>query len=181
MKLLRCIFVVAGLIAGLVSVHAEDKAAKTLEAFYGTCLSYGPDFDRTKAAATFFKWKALPPEALTMLAPAQAPDRFEGWRVEGEGYPEKTVVAVTTGHLDGEPIRTCTMAVVGVDGKNVEKLFLSRLRARKTGEKSDGMQETRIYRVITGVQEAEQIVSLSMVTPVDGEPVTVLSTMMYFQ
>jgi hypothetical protein len=135
-------------------------------------------FDRTKATATLFKWKPLPPEALTMLAPPQTPDRFEGWLVNGEGYPKNTIVAVTKGRLDGRPVLTCTMAVVGVNGRDVERLFLDRLAPRKTGEQSSGMQEIRSYRLTTGVQEAEQLVAVSVAAPINAEPVVIISSMM---
>jgi len=175
--LLRHALMMAGLLAATVPATAND-ALRTLEAFYDTCLAQGPSFDRTKAAATLFKWKPLPPEALTMLAPAQTPDRFEGWLVNSEGYPKNTMVAVTNGPPDGRPVLTCTMAVVGVNSKDVERLFLERLTPRKTGEQSNGMQEIRFYRLTTGVQEAEQLVILSGVTPVNAEPFVILSSMM---
>lgn len=117
-------------------------------------------------------------QALTMLAPPQTPDRFEGWLVKGDGYPKNTVIAVTEGRLDGRPVVTCTMAVVGVNRMDVERLFLERLAPRKTGEQSNGMQEIRFYRLTTGVQEAEQRVIVSGVAPVNAEPVVILSSAM---
>jgi hypothetical protein len=152
-----------------------DPASQILEAFYGTCLSYGPSFERTKAAAMAFKWNPMSPEMLTMFAPLQTPERFEGW-FTGEGFPPKTAVAVTTGKLDGRPIRTCTMAVAGVSGKLVEDLFLARLSPRMIGEKSDGMQVGRVYKLVTGLSEAEQTVSVTFTT-VGPEPLVVLSSM----
>jgi hypothetical protein len=175
--LLRHALMVAGLLAAAIPATADD-ARETLEVFYSTCLGYGPSFDRTKAAAILFKWKPLPPEALAMLAPPQAPDRFEGWLVTSEGYPKNTIVAVTEGRLDGRPVLTCTMAVVGVNGKDVERLFLGRLAPRKVGEQSNGMQEIRLYRLTTGVQEAEQTVTVSVAAPVNAEPVVITSSMM---
>lgn len=174
--MLRYAFTLAVLLAVTVPATAND-ALKTLEAFYDTCLAQGPSFDRTKAAANLFKWKPLPLEALTMLAPPQTPDRFEGWLVNSEGYPKNTLVAVTKGRLDGRPVLTCTMAVVGVNSNNVETLFLERLAPRKTGEQSSGMQEIRTYRLTTGVQEAEQLVVMTGVTPVNAEPVAIFSSM----
>jgi hypothetical protein len=118
---------VAGFLAATVPATAND-ALKTLEAFYDTCLAQGPSFERTKATATLFKWKPLPPEALTMFAPTQTPDRFEGWLAKSEGYPKNTIVSVTEGRLDGRPVLTCTLAVVGV---NINPG--SRIRARNRG------------------------------------------------
>lgn len=175
--MLRYALMAAGLLAATVPASADD-AVKMLEAFYDTCLAQGPSFERTKATATLFKWKPLPPEALTMFAPTQTPDRFEGWLVNSEGYPKNTIVAVTKGPLDGRPVLTCTMAVVGVNSKDVERLFLERLAPRKTGEQSNGMQEIRFYRLTTGVQEAEQLVIVSGVVPVNAGPVVILSSMM---
>ncbi|MFZ2156781.1 MAG: hypothetical protein WAV72_11750 [Bradyrhizobium sp.] len=173
--LLRHFLIVAWLLTATVPAIAEDPR-KTLENFYDTCLANGPSFDRTKAEAVLFKWKPLPPEALAMLAPQQAPDRFEGWVVASKGT-ENTIVAVTEGPLDGRPVVTCTMAAVGVNGKDVEKLFLERLAPRKTGEQSNGMQEIRFCRLTTGVQLAEQLVIVSMVAPVNDKPVVMMSSM----
>jgi len=165
-------------VAGVTHAIADGTAAQmTLEAFYGTCLANGPSFERTKAAATLFKWKPLSPEALTMLAPQQTPDRFEGWLVTSDGYPEKTIVGVTQGRLDGKPVLTCTMAVVGVNGKDVEAIFLKRLTPRKVGELNDGMQENRMYKLTTGLQDAEQTVSVLLASPANAEPIVVLSSM----
>ncbi|WFU62691.1 hypothetical protein [Bradyrhizobium brasilense] len=176
--MLRFILAVVGSTASTTIVAAsEADALKALEAFYGTCLGNGPSYDRTKAAATLFKWKPLPPEALTMFAPQQAPDQFEGWLVTTDGYPKKTFVGVTKGRLDGRPILTCTVAIVGVDGKDVERLFVKRLAPRKVGEVNDGMQEFRVYKLTAGVQDAEQTVSVSLATPSDAEPIIVLSSM----
>ena len=170
--------VVASL-AVTTSATADDAdALRALEAFYGTCLANGPSFDRTKAAATLLKWKPLPPEALTMLAPQQAPDRFEGWLVTSDGFPKKTIVGVTKGRLDGRPILTCTVAIAGVNGKDVERLFLGRLAPRKVGELSDGMQESRVYKLTTGVQDAEQTVSVLLAAPTNAEPIVILSSVM---
>jgi hypothetical protein len=166
----------AGLLAATVPATAND-ALKTLEAFYDTCLAQGPSFERTKATATLFKWKPLPPEALTMFAPPQTPDHFQGWLAKSEGYPKNTIVTVTKGRLDGRPVLTCTMAVAGVNSKDVERLFLERLAPRKTGEQINGMQEIRTYRLTTGVQEAEQLVIVSGATPVNAEPVAIISSM----
>lgn len=177
--MLRNLFTAVCLLAVTTPAMADDADARTtLEAFYGTCLSNGPSFDRTRAAAVLFKWKALPPEALTLLAPQEAPERFEGWLVTTEGYPKKSMVGVTKGRLDGRPVVTCTLAVAGVTGKDVERLFLERLAPRKVGELKDGMQESRIYKLTTGTQEAEQTVSLLLATPASGEPIIVLSSMM---
>ena len=162
--MLRHALIGAGLLAATVPATAND-AVKTLGAFYDTCLAQGPSFERTKPTATLFKWKPLPPEALTMFAPTQTPDLFEGWLVNSEGYPKNTIVAVTMGRLDGRPVLTCTMAVSGVNGNDVERLFLDRLAPRKTGEQSNGMQEIRFYRLTTGVQEAEQLVIVSGAAP----------------
>ena len=167
------------MLAAMTPAIADDAdAPRTLEAFYGTCLANGPSFERTKAAATLFKWKPLPPEALTMLAPQQTPDQFEGWIVTGEGYPRKTMVGVTKGRLDGRPVLTCTMAVAGVNGRDVEKLFLERLAPRKVGELKDGMQEFRVYKLTTGTQDAEQTVSVTLATPSNAEPVVILGSVM---
>jgi hypothetical protein len=90
--LLGYILMAVGSLAATTPATADDTdALRTLEAFYGTCLANGPSFDRTKAAATLFKWKPLPPEALTMFAPQQAPDRFEGWLVTTDGYPKNAI------------------------------------------------------------------------------------------
>jgi hypothetical protein len=167
---------VAGLLMATTPATAEDPR-KTLENFYDTCLANGPSFDRTKAEAILFKWKPLPPEALTMFAPQQTPDRYEGWLVTSKGT-ENTIVAVTEGPLDGRPVITCTMAVVGINGKDVERLFLDRLAPRKTGEQSNGMQESRFYRLTTGVQLAEQLVIVSMIEPLNDKPVVIMSSMM---
>ncbi len=113
-----------------------------------------------------------------MFAPPQTPDHFEGWLAKSEGYPKNTIVAVTKGRLDGRPVLTCTIAVAGVNIKDVERLFLERLAPRKTGEQSNGMQEIRTYRLSTGVQEAEQLVLVSGVAPVNAEPIVILSSMM---
>ena len=69
------------------------------------------------------------------------------------------------------------MAVAGVNSKDVEGFFLERLAPRKTGEQSNVMQEIRTYRLTTGVQEAEQVVLLSGMAPVNAEPVVILSSM----
>ena len=166
-----CCFAVSG------GPAQADPALQILEAFYGTCLSYGPNFERTKAAAAAFKWKPLSPEMLVMFAPVEVPERFEGW-FPGDGYPPKTMVAVTSGKLDGRPIHTCTMAVAGVTGRLVESAFLARLKPRKVGETNDGMQESRVYKLTTGISDAEQTVSVSMPTAEGTEPLVVLSSMM---
>jgi hypothetical protein len=62
--------------------------------------------------------------------------------------------------------------------KDVERLFLERLAPRKTGEQSNGMQEIRTYRLTTGIQAAEQLVLVSGATPVNAEPVAIISSMM---
>jgi hypothetical protein len=174
--LLRHVLIVAGLLAAMIPATAED-ARETLEAFYDTCLAQGPSFERTKASAALFKWKPLPPEALTMFAPTQTPDRFEGWLVNSAGYPKNTLIAVTKGPLDGRPVLTCTLAVAGVNIKDIERLFIERLAPRKTGEQSNGMQEIHTYRLTTGFQDAEQLVLVSGVAPVNAEPVVILSSM----
>lgn len=175
--MLRRTLTAVALLAATTSAIADDaEVAKTLEAFYGTCLANGPSFERTKAAATLFKWKPLPTEALTMLAPQQAPDQFEGWLVTGEGYPNKTMVGVTKGRLDGRPVLTCTMAVAGINGRDVERLFLKRLAARKVGELNDGMQEFRVYKLTTGTLDAEQTVSVTIAAPSNAEPIVILGS-----
>jgi hypothetical protein len=40
------------------------------------------------------------------------------------------------------------------------------------------MQEIRTYRLTTGIQAAEQLVLVSGATPVNAEPVAIISSMM---
>jgi hypothetical protein len=60
----------------------------------------------------------------------------------------------------------------------LEKLFVERLAPSKVGELNNGMQESRIYKLTTGVQDAEQTVSVSLAAPINAEPIVILSSMM---
>jgi hypothetical protein len=142
----------ATLAFGINASAAEDAELTALQAFYGTCLSHGPDMERTKLAATLLKWKPLPPNLLARLAPARTPDAYEGWKVSGEGYPKKTTVAVTKARLGGQTIENCTMAVIGIDPDRLEALFIGRFSPAKIGDRDDGMKRYKSYRATVGLQ-----------------------------
>jgi hypothetical protein len=172
------IAMIAALTFGINASAAEDVELMALEAFYGTCLSQGPDIERTKLAAALLKWKPLPPNLLARLAPARTPDAYEGWKVSSEGYPKKTVVAVTKGRVGGQTIENCTMAVIGIDPDRLEALFIGRFSPAKVGDSDDGMKRYRSYRATLGLQEREQLIIIT--TPISQmpEPVVVISTSM---
>jgi hypothetical protein len=154
---------------------AQDDTTAAVEAFYGACVAQGPDFDRTVAASKLFGWKALPAEMKTIVGPAGPTEAFEGWLAVGNPFPPKTVVGISKARDNGKPVHVCTLAFMDADGAAVERQFLSRMKPKKVGEESDGMQAFRVYTLTAGVSNKPQMITVTV--PFQG-PGIVLGSIM---
>jgi hypothetical protein len=154
----------SGVLAAALSVSSAtaDDNFKAIEAFYGTCLAHGPDFERTIAAAKMFKWKPIPEEMKSVVGPGARPDAFEGWLAgSSTGFPPKSLVGITKARNEGKPIEVCTIAFMDADGIAVERLFIDRMKPKKIGEEADGMQVFKAYTLSVGTSMKPQTVTIT--------------------
>lgn len=155
-------YIVLALCIIAAPIKADESAGAALDAFYGTCVAQGPNYERTVAAAKLFSWEPAPPDAITLLGPMEKPEAFQMWLISGSGYPKKTLLGITKSHSGSTPVQTCTMAMADVDGYRFDEIFSQKLKLEKLADTDDGIQTTKIYRGEIGTRD--QIIMLTMPT-----------------
>jgi hypothetical protein len=140
-------------------VYAGVDVERALEAFHSTCLSHGPDFDRTVEAARGRGWTPVSGDPLATLAPVKNVEAAKAWTTAADDtMPRGAVVGMTRARLDGRAVQTCTAAMTDADHELFLKSFFTRTDAEKIDEKRDAVQISRVYILIAGGRE--QFVSL---------------------
>jgi hypothetical protein len=139
--------ILTGILFCASNISCANQTKLAVEAFYGTCLGDGPDFDRTVAAANIMKWYPLPEDMLTVLGPKQKADALKGWLVKQKEYPAKTMVVVSKREINKTTINTCSLAIVDEDGYEFQKVLSSTLNLTQVAKDNDGMQTLYMYTV----------------------------------
>jgi hypothetical protein len=157
------------------SLHAGVDVDFALEAFHTTCLAYGPDFDRTAAAAGRLGWTPVAYGAFSDLSYVANVSDAKSWTTAADDtMPKGAVVEVTKARLDGKAVQTCTVAMTDVDHELFLKSFFTRTDAEKIDEKRDAVQISRVYILIAGGRE--QFVNLKFPTSPTAEGLMVASS-----
>ncbi|MER8614503.1 hypothetical protein [Mesorhizobium sp. M1136] len=133
-----------------------DNVDLALEAFHGTCLAHGPDFERTVAAAGKLGWAPLSGDDFPSVG---SPDAIQGWVATGDDMPAKTMIAVAKATLNGKAVQTCSITLFNIDRAAFEERFFARTDAVKIGEERNVTQVSKLYILIAG--NRKQLVHLT--------------------
>ncbi|MER8969447.1 hypothetical protein NKH89_12155 [Mesorhizobium sp. M0923] len=136
-------------------VHA-DNVDLALEAFHGTCLAHGPDFERTVAAAGKLGWTPRPGDDFASVGSVNA---IQGWVASGNDMPAKTMIAVAKATLNGKAVQICSITLFDIDSAAFEARFFARTDAVKIGEERNPTQVSKLFILIAG--NRKQLVHLT--------------------
>ncbi len=94
------------LAAGLLALSATrpssaNDASSKVAFFYDSCVSSGPDFERTSERAKADEWPAMAQDLALTFTPMENPEALEGWIVSGESESFQALV-VSRAHVGGK-------------------------------------------------------------------------------
>ncbi|MEK1893018.1 MAG: hypothetical protein AAAB20_07005 [Rhizobium sp.] len=123
-----------------------DDASSKLAFFYDSCVSSGPDFERTSERAKADEWPSMAQDLALTFTPMENPEALEGWIVSGGESESFQALVVSRANVAGKIVEGCTVALGDVDAAVFEKALVEKVNAVSAGEEQG---QDRVYKRYT--------------------------------
>jgi len=123
-----------------------DDANSKLAFFYDSCVSSGPDFERTSERAKADEWPSMAQDLALTFTPMENPEALEGWIVSGGESESFQALVVSRAEVGGKTVEGCTVALGDVDADVFEKALIEKVNAVSAGEEQG---QDRVYKRYT--------------------------------
>jgi hypothetical protein len=167
------------LAAGLVILFAAgpsfaDDASSKLSFFYDSCVSSGPDFERTAERAKADEWPSMAEDMALTFTPMENPEALEGWIVSGGEAESFQALVVSRADVGGKTVEGCTVALGDVDADVFEKALVEKVNAVSAGEEQG---QDRVYKRYTAtINGRSEAITLTLPLYAKGSDQIIAST-----
>ncbi|MBB3315645.1 hypothetical protein FHT77_001487 [Rhizobium sp. BK181] len=152
---------------------ADDATAK-LAFFYDSCVSSGPDFERTSERAKVDAWPSMAQDLALTFTPMENPEALQGWIVSGGESESFRALVVSRADVGGKIVEGCTVALGDVDATVFESALVEKANAVSAGEEQG---QDRIYKRYTAtINGRSEAITLTLPLYAKGSDQIIAST-----
>ncbi|EJL51809.1 hypothetical protein PMI09_04296 [Rhizobium sp. CF122] len=123
-----------------------DDASSKLAFFYDSCVSSGPDFERTSERAKAEEWPSMAQDLALTFTPMENPETLEGWIVNGGEAESFRALVISRAEVGGKIVEGCTVALGDVDAAVFETALVEKANAISAGQEQG---QDRVYKRYT--------------------------------